>query len=244
MTQDRPAQPVAGETGQYLSGGGIREMPVTGHDPLLHGPWTPAILLEQFLIVIGLDDHCRRIAKALMDELGREPEIGAEPEASPAMMENEPDGIGGVMRHGKRFNCDIAHGEFRAGHEKPELLAEPLPAGALDGIGGEGVAIDGGLEFLAEDIETRGMIDMLMRDQDGVDGGGIDAGLAKAGADLPGAQAAIDQETALRGLDQGAVSGAPGAEDGHSQHPFINAPKGWGEAMSFRKKYVHSWEDF
>ncbi len=39
------------------------------------------------------------------------------------------------------------------GEKQPELLAEPLAARALDRIGGEGVAIDRRLEFLAEDIE-------------------------------------------------------------------------------------------
>ncbi len=230
MAEDGAAQAVPGEACQDLGGGGVREMTVAGHDPLLDGPGTAAVFLEEFFIVIGLDDDGVSGAEALVDELGGETEIGAETEAGAAMMKDEADGIGGIMGDGKGLDRDIAHGELRAGEEEAKILAEPFAARALDGIGGEGVAIDGGLEFFAEYIEAAGVIDVLVGDEDGVDGCGIDASGYKAGAHLAGAEAAIDEETALGGLDEGAVAGAAGAEDGHSEHEAINASGVGGKA--------------
>jgi len=71
---------------------------------------------------------------------------------------------------------------------------------------------------------------MLVGDEDGIDGGGIDGSGIEPGADLAGAEAAIDQEAAGRALDEGAIACATRAEDGHSEHEEMNAPMGGGEA--------------
>ncbi len=71
------------------------------------------------------------------------------------------------------------------------------------------------------------MIDMLVGDEDGVDVRRIDGRRRQPGANLARAQAAIDEQAAGGGLDQGAISGAARAEDGHSEHEAINAPDRW-----------------
>jgi hypothetical protein len=165
-----------------------------------------------------------------MNELVGEAEIGAEPEIGPAMMQDKTDGVGRVMRHGESLDRDVAHGELRAGEEEPELLAASLAHGALDGIGGKRVAIDRGPELFAKNVEAAGVIAMLVCDEDGVDGRGVDGRRREPGANLARAEAAIDEKAAGGSLDQGAISGAARAEDGHSEHDEINAPKGGGKA--------------
>ncbi len=103
-------------------------------------------------------------------------------------------------------------------------LAEPLAARSLDGLGGRSVAIDRRPEFPAKHVEAAGVIDVLMGNEDGVDGRGLDAGGLQPRANLARAQTAIDEQTAGGSLDQGAISGAARAEDGHSEHDEINAP--------------------
>jgi len=224
MAKDRPAQAVAGERGEDLRGGGIGEMAVARHDALLDGPWTAAVLLEQFFVVIGLDNHGRGGAQALVDELGGEPEIGAKPEARAAMMQHVADRVRRIVRHGEGLHHDIADREIRARLEEAKILAALLAAGSPQGIRGEGIAINGGLKFFAEDIEPGGVVDVLVRDKNAVDGGGRDGGRIEPRANLPGTQAAIDQEPAGGGLHQRAIPRAAGAEDGHCEHHKINAP--------------------
>jgi hypothetical protein len=111
-------------------------------------------------------------------------------------MEDEADGIGGVVGNRECLDGDVSHAELRAGEEKAKFLAAIFAAGALDGIGGEGVTIDRGVKFFAEYVEAAGVIDVLVGDKDGVDAGGIDGGIGKPGANLARAEAAIDKKAA------------------------------------------------
>jgi len=119
MTQDRPAQAVLDQARENLGGGGIREMAVARHDPLLDGPGTAAVRLKEFLVVIGFDNDGPGIAKPLVDQLGGESKISAEPEAGAPMMQDEANRIGGIMRYRKSLDRYVGHLELRAGQEKP-----------------------------------------------------------------------------------------------------------------------------
>ncbi len=65
------------------------------------------------------------------------------------------------------------------------------------------------------------MIPVLVREQDAVERAGLDPRLLEPAGDLPRAQAAVDEQPALRALDERAVPRAAAAEDGDRKH----APK-------------------
>ena len=230
MTKDGAAQAVLGERGKDFGGGDVGEVAVARHDALFQGPGTAGIVPEEFFVVIGLDDDSGGSAEALVDEFGGKTEIRAKAEAGPIVMQDETGGLVGVMRDGECLDGEVADREVGTGKEQAKIFAVVAAARTLDGFGGKGVAEDRGLEFFAKDIKAADMVAVLVRDEDGVDGRGVDGCGGEPAANLPRTEAAIDEKAAGRGLDKGAVSRAARAEDGHSEHEEMNAPMGGGEA--------------
>jgi len=176
--------------------------------------------------VIGLDDDGAGGPQALLDELGGESQIGAESEAGAAVMKDKTDGVGRVVRDRKGLDRDVAHGKLRAGEEQAKLLRAPLVRGTLNGIGGKGVAVNRGVKLIAEDVEPAGVINVLVGDENGADGAGINGSRCQPRANLACAEPAVDKESGRGGLDERTISGASRAEDGHSQHEANECARG------------------
>ena len=65
------------------------------------------------------------------------------------------------------------------------------------------------------------MIAMFVGEEDAIELLGSDAALLESEDDLARAQSAIDQNSAMIGRDQGAVSGTAAAEHGQTEHAGI-----------------------
>ena len=92
-----------------------------GLNPLLHGPGTVWIVLQQLLIMIGLDDQRVHFAQALDHGFGGIPEIGDESERAGAAVESVTNRIDRIVRDRKGLDVDIADGKISAGPEEPPV---------------------------------------------------------------------------------------------------------------------------
>ena len=70
------------ESGDGLRGGGVGEVAVPGLDSLLRGPGALGVFLQEFLIVVRLDQECVDPAERLDDERCGMAEVGEEPEGA------------------------------------------------------------------------------------------------------------------------------------------------------------------
>lgn len=74
------------------------------------------------------------------------------------------------------------------------------------------IGIDRDGEFATEDFQTTNMIAVLVGEKDAIELFGHDATLLEPEHDLAGAQPTVDQNFAMIGCDQRAVSGTAAAE--------------------------------
>ena len=88
-------------------------------------------------------------------------------------------------------------------------------------LGGLRVRVNGDVEFAAKHFETANVIAMFMREQDAIELFGIHPALLKAQNDLARAQATIDQNFAMIGGDERAVSGTAAPEHRQTEHAGI-----------------------
>jgi len=207
-----PFEEFAEDTGSS----GVRKMAMPRHDALFDAPWALGAGLQEFLIVIRLDDDSVRGADSLVHELGGKPEIREKSKGGATMVENEADRLHRIVGDRERLDIDVADTEIAAGDEQPPILRHALIA--TQRLGREAVAIDGRLEVFAPDIETAAVVTVLVGEEDSVDLQWITAARAQALESLLRTQATIDQQPGLRRFHQRAVSGAATAEDGEVKH--------------------------
>src|ERR1051325_7638430 len=93
-------------------------MSVARLNSLLHRPGTMGIVLQEFLIVIGLDDKRLHQTQPLDQHFGRVTEISHKSETGRATMERKPDRISGIMRHRKCLDGNVADGKISAGSKQ------------------------------------------------------------------------------------------------------------------------------
>ena len=74
------------------------------------------------------------------------------------------------------------------------------------------------MNFAAEDVETANVIAVFVGEEDAIELVGRDSALGQAQDQLPRAQPAVDQQPAMIGRDERAVSGAPAAEHRQTEH--------------------------
>src|SRR5213075_635239 len=88
---------------------------------------------------------------------------------------------------------------------------------------GEPVAINRDMKFPAEHFEPANVIPVLVRQEHAIELRRRDSALLEADDDLSRAQSAIDQNPAMIGRDQSAISCAAAAEHGQSEHARLVA---------------------
>jgi hypothetical protein len=199
-------------------GGGVGKMTVTRLDALFHRPGTVRIVLQHFLVVIRLDHESMHFAQPLGQQLGGVTEIGDETEGTPARVQSESDRLDRVVRHGKSLHNNVADGKFRPGPEEapvPMLIEQTV---ATNGFSRQRVAINRHGKFPAQDFETANMIAVLMREKHAIELLRGNAALLETADELARAQAAIDQNPAMIGRDERAISSAAAAEHGQTEH--------------------------
>src|SRR6266481_5097120 len=96
-------------------------MPMPRLDALFHRPGTVRVVLQKFLIVVGLDHKCLHMAQPFHDHFGDVTEIGNKSEAAGTGVKDESERIDRVVRHGKSLHCYVADRELRAGRKEPPI---------------------------------------------------------------------------------------------------------------------------
>ena len=73
------------------------------------------VVLQEFLIVVGLDHERVHLPQPLHDQFGHGTQIGDEAETARCRGKNKADRTDRIMRHWKRLHRNVAHGELGAG---------------------------------------------------------------------------------------------------------------------------------
>ena len=146
-----------------LGSGFVGEVAVPAKNALFGAPGPPQIVLQQFHIVIGLQDEGVRGPNPFDDQAGGMPQIRQKPDVSGGCAEKEPDRVIGIVRDGEGFDQDIADVKSAAGAEDAEI--QGLPELQLDGLFGEAIAVDGDAQFAGEHAQTLNVIGVLMCNQ-------------------------------------------------------------------------------
>ena len=89
---------------------------------------------------------------------------------------------------------------------------------ASDRFGGEGVAENRNGKFTAEHFEAADVVAMFMREKNAIQLRWCDATLFQAQSQLSRAQSAVDENLAVIGGEQRAISGTATAEHGQTEH--------------------------
>ena len=202
----------------HIGGGGVGKMTVPRLNSLFHRPGTMRIALQKFLVVVSFDYQGMNFAQPFHDHLCGVAEVGDESQAAGAGVKSEPDRIDRVVRYRKSLHDNVADREFAAGAKNPPITMSIQPAVALDGFCGEGVAINGNVEFAAENFEPADMVAVLMGEENAVQPVRRHTALSKAQDYLPGAQSSIDKNFAVISRDKRAVPGTATAEHGQTEH--------------------------
>ena len=195
-----------------LRGGVVREMAVAAEDALLHAPRTLGVVLQKFEVVIGFEDQGVRRADAFEDELGGVAEVGQEADVSRRGMQEKTHRIIRVMRHGEGVHREVADLEGSAGGEEAKIQARG--GLGLDDFLREPVAVDGNLMLRAQGGEALDVVAVLVGDEDAGESFGRAAERGEALANLPSAEAGINEDAGVVGFEIGAVAGGTAAEDG------------------------------
>ena len=99
----------------------------------------------------------------------------------------------------------IGHGGSRSDH------ADPGPVGGLG-------QVDRDIEAAGEDGESGDVVDVLVGDEDGVEGCRVFSGQGHAAQQLAAGEAGVDQNAGAGGRDDGAVAFGAGGEHCHAHH--------------------------
>ena len=195
----------------------IRKMTVARLDPLLHRPGPMRIVLQKFFVVVRLDHERVDLAQPLDHHLCRVTKIGNEPKRARAGVKRVADRIDRIVRDGKSLNGDIADRKIRTGPKQP-----PVPVSgqgsAADRFRRERVAINRDMKFPAKHFEAANVIAMFVGEEDAIELVGSDSALGEAQDKLARAQSAVDQQPAMIGRDERAVSRAPAPEHRQTEH--------------------------
>jgi hypothetical protein len=122
------------------------------------------------------------------------------------------------MRHWECLHRDIADRKFGASRKQSPV---PTSLGETAGpkrLRREPIAINRQIEFVAENFKTADVISVFVRQHNAVELLGRDATLFQTQNDLPRAETSINENLAVIGGDQGAVSRAPATEHGQAEH--------------------------
>ena len=173
--------------------------------------------LEKFLVVIRFDDERVHFAQSFHQHLRGVTEVGDKPETAAPGVKRVTDRLDRVMRHREGLHRDVADGELRSGPEQAPVAMRGERA-AADRFRGQGVAIDRDVKFPAEHFQPADVIAMLMRQEHAIELRRRDPAEREPHHQLARAQAAIDEQPAMIGHDQRAVSGAATAEHREAEH--------------------------
>ena len=217
MTQDHALDFAREKLFDHRRGRRVRKMAVPRHDPLFHRPWPYLTGLEKFLIMIRLDDERVHFAQSFHEHLRGVPEVGDEAEAAASGVKGKADRLDRVVRYRKGLHRDIADREFRAGSEQPPVAMRAERTTA-DRLRGQRIAINRHVKLPAKHFQSADVISVLMSQKHAIELRRRHSAEREPHHELARAQAAIDEQPAMVGHDQRAISGAATAEHREAEH--------------------------
>jgi hypothetical protein len=122
------------------------------------------------------------------------------------------------VRHGERLDRDIADRKLSASRKHSPIPTSLRETAEAKRLSRESIAVKRQIEFVAENFKTADVIGVFVRENNAVELLRCDAALLQTQHDLPRAETAIDENLAMIGGDQCAVSRAPAAEHGQAEH--------------------------
>jgi hypothetical protein len=137
--------------------------------------------------------------------------------------DEEPDGVGGVMGDAEGLDLDIADGEGGPGGEDAEVEGFPLEL-QLDGLLGQPVAVDGDVQPGRQHGEALDVIGMLVGDQNPAQVFRGPSDPQQSLPNLPGAEARVDEQPRVGGLQMRTVAAGTAAENGRHAARLGSAP--------------------
>ena len=175
------------------------------------------IILQKFFVVVRFDNERVHPAQAFDQHFRSAAEVSNVTEAPRSGVKGEANRIDRVMRDGESLDRDIADGKFRAG-AKEAPVAMTGERAAANRFRRKRVAIDRDLEFATEHFKPADMIAMFVCKQDAIELSGSNAAERQTHDELACAQPAIDQNVAMIGRNERAISGAAAPEHGQTEH--------------------------
>ena len=191
---------------------------MTGLDSLFNRPRPMRIVLQKFFVMIGFDDKRLNLTQAFHNHFCRVAEIRDESETARACVTGKPKWIDSVVWHGEGLHGHVADGELGPGGKDSPVAMLLEQSVAPNRLRSKRVAINRHLQFATKNFESAHVIAVLVRKKDTIELAWHDPTLREAQHQLPRAQTAIDENFAMLGRDQCAVSRAPAAEHRQTEH--------------------------
>jgi hypothetical protein len=191
--------------GEEFADGVIRKMAGAGEDALFDDPGVRADF-EHVEIVIGFEDEAVGLAEMDSHVIRKVAEIGADGDFGAVGAEGEADGVGGVVRDGKRVHVDVADRETLAGLDglhTAEALAEGVRQNALKGFQGGLGDVERGFPEAKDLRETVAVVGVFVGDEDGVEAVDIAPGGGEAGKGFAFSKAGVNEDACAWGFEQG-----------------------------------------
>lgn len=235
VVQHDPAETLRGDFGDEVRRLGVRQMTVTGGNPLFGGPGSLPVVLEQHLVVICFDMQGVEIPEALPDQMGDMAGVAERAQTEPFSTKNKSHRIHGIMGHGKTFHFESAD---REGIARMENLPFRLAAKTLLHHGaGVGSGKDRETCPLPEEhIQPAGMVRMLMGQNHGRNLVRHEADRFQPLFDLPRAEADVDENVVMSHRHDRAVATAAAAEDCEPDHASLLLPVRSGASWYFQAR--------
>ena len=195
----------------FLRGGGgvvVGKMAVAAGDALFEAPGA-AGFLQHFQVVIGFEEQDIGGANALEDGFGGVAEVRQNTDFSGGGVQEEADGVGGVVRDVKGVHVDVADIETGAGFE--DAAFKFRAALVFDGVFGGAVAVNGDFKFVGKAGETVDVVGVLVGDQNSVEFFRNAADGGEAFGDLAVAEAGVNEQAGVIGLQISAIAAGAAA---------------------------------
>lgn len=202
VAEDQSAGAGVEDFADEVAGDFVGEVAHAAHDALFDAPGVGADF-EHFEVVVGFEQQQVGALEVNADGLGHVAEVGGDGHFEALGAEGETDGVGGVVGDGEAIDVDVADGETGAGLEEFEDGLEFAPR---DGGRGEAAAVDGDPEFLGDGGEAGDVVGMLVGDEDGGEGFGVDVDGGEALEGFLAAEAGVDEDAGAVGRDEGGVA--------------------------------------
>ena len=197
----------------------VGQMAVASADPLFGGPGPPNIGLQEPWAVVGFNHDHVHVPQPLVDVQRRMPEVG-QPRNRAARREKvvllpgrkgEAHGFLGVVRDRKTVHLEVAKTETRTRFK--DLPGRTVIQARLHRARGGGVRedLDGGM--LLQRVNTRAVVAMLVRQEDGVDLLEACAGVVQELLQFPTGKTGIHEHAGASCLEEGGIARTTAAED-------------------------------